>query len=109
MALSLSARLAQRIGCCQGNRDSGRHSDHCVRFGSDAELADLRIRRALAGCTLGDRRDLARPDSLDRDLQCDHNVAARITAALHAWNVPDDDGWTGAEIKECCRKSYRLR
>jgi hypothetical protein len=22
--------------------------------------------------------------------------------------LPDDDGWTGAEIKECCRKSYRL-
>jgi hypothetical protein len=22
---------------------------------------------------------------------------------------PDDDGWTGAEIKECCRKAYRLR
>lgn len=22
---------------------------------------------------------------------------------------PKDDGWTGAEIKECCRKSYRLR
>jgi len=24
-------------------------------------------------------------------------------------NLPDDEGWTGAEIKECCRKSYRLR
>jgi SpoVK/Ycf46/Vps4 family AAA+-type ATPase len=23
--------------------------------------------------------------------------------------LPDDDGWTGAEIKECCRKAYRLR
>ncbi|MBY0502736.1 MAG: AAA family ATPase [Bryobacteraceae bacterium] len=23
--------------------------------------------------------------------------------------LPDDDGWTGAEIKECCRKSYRLK
>ncbi|HZQ54093.1 MAG TPA: AAA family ATPase [Bryobacteraceae bacterium] len=22
---------------------------------------------------------------------------------------PNDDGWTGAEIKECCRKAYRLR
>jgi ATPase family associated with various cellular activities (AAA) len=22
---------------------------------------------------------------------------------------PSDDGWTGAEIKECCRKAYRLR
>jgi hypothetical protein len=22
---------------------------------------------------------------------------------------PDDEGWTGAEIKECCRKAYRLR
>lgn len=22
---------------------------------------------------------------------------------------PADDGWTGAEIKECCRKAYRLR
>jgi hypothetical protein len=22
---------------------------------------------------------------------------------------PDDDGWTGAEIKECCREAYRLR
>jgi len=24
-------------------------------------------------------------------------------------DLPDDEGWTGAEIKECCRKSYRLR
>lgn len=28
------------------------------------------------------------------------------------WNVtgqqPDDEGWTGAEIKECCRKAWRL-
>lgn len=23
--------------------------------------------------------------------------------------IPDDDGWTGAEIKECCRKAYRLK
>ena len=23
--------------------------------------------------------------------------------------LPIDDGWTGAEIKECCRKAYRLR
>ncbi len=23
-------------------------------------------------------------------------------------DVPVDDGWTGAEIKECCRKAYRL-
>ncbi|MBV9085243.1 MAG: hypothetical protein JOZ62_21410, partial [Acidobacteriaceae bacterium] len=22
---------------------------------------------------------------------------------------PNDEGWTGAEIKECCRKAYRLR
>ena len=22
--------------------------------------------------------------------------------------LPDGDGWTGAEIKECCRKAYRL-
>jgi SpoVK/Ycf46/Vps4 family AAA+-type ATPase len=22
--------------------------------------------------------------------------------------LPDDDGWTGAEIRECCRKAYRL-
>ena len=22
---------------------------------------------------------------------------------------PHDDNWTGAEIKECCRKAYRLR
>lgn len=22
---------------------------------------------------------------------------------------PDDDGWTGAEIKECCQKAYRLK
>ena len=22
---------------------------------------------------------------------------------------PDDQGWTGAEIKECCRKAYRLK
>jgi SpoVK/Ycf46/Vps4 family AAA+-type ATPase len=29
------------------------------------------------------------------------------------WKVsgerPDDDGWTGAEIKECCRKAWRLK
>ena len=23
--------------------------------------------------------------------------------------LPDDQGWTGAEIKECCRKAYRLK
>ena len=23
-------------------------------------------------------------------------------------DLPDDDGWTGAEIKECCRKAHRL-
>jgi ATPase family associated with various cellular activities (AAA) len=23
--------------------------------------------------------------------------------------IPADDGWTGAEIKECCRKAYRLQ
>ncbi len=23
--------------------------------------------------------------------------------------IPDDEGWTGAEIKECCRKAYRLK
>jgi len=23
--------------------------------------------------------------------------------------LPDDDGWTGAEVKECCRKAYRLK
>jgi hypothetical protein len=22
---------------------------------------------------------------------------------------PEDDGWTGAEIKECCRKAWRLK
>ena len=22
--------------------------------------------------------------------------------------LPDDEGWTGAEIKECCRKAWRL-
>jgi len=26
-----------------------------------------------------------------------------------AQELPDDEGWTGAEIKECCRKAYRLR
>ncbi|MDL5051756.1 hypothetical protein QQ054_37765 [Oscillatoria amoena NRMC-F 0135] len=29
------------------------------------------------------------------------------------WSVsgerPEDDGWTGAEIKECCRKAWRLK
>ncbi len=24
-------------------------------------------------------------------------------------DLPDDDGWTGAEIKECCRKAWRLK
>lgn len=32
---------------------------------------------------------------------------------LAKWNLsgerPDDDGWTGAEIKECCRKAWRLK
>jgi SpoVK/Ycf46/Vps4 family AAA+-type ATPase len=31
---------------------------------------------------------------------------------LKKWNLngelPDDEGWTGAEIKECCRKAWRL-
>jgi SpoVK/Ycf46/Vps4 family AAA+-type ATPase len=31
----------------------------------------------------------------------------------HRWQLtgerPDDDGWTGAEIKECCRKAWRLK
>lgn len=27
--------------------------------------------------------------------------------SLSGW-LPDDDGWTGAEIKECCRKARRL-
>jgi hypothetical protein len=32
---------------------------------------------------------------------------------LKTWNLdgelPDDEGWTGAEIKECCRKAWRLK
>lgn len=32
---------------------------------------------------------------------------------LDKWNLsgelPDDEGWTGAEIKECCRKAWRLK
>jgi SpoVK/Ycf46/Vps4 family AAA+-type ATPase len=32
---------------------------------------------------------------------------------LKTWNLdgelPDDKGWTGAEIKECCRKAWRLK
>jgi SpoVK/Ycf46/Vps4 family AAA+-type ATPase len=24
-------------------------------------------------------------------------------------DMPDDEGWTGAEIKECCRKAWRLK
>jgi len=24
-------------------------------------------------------------------------------------DLPDDEGWTGSEIKECCRKAYRLK
>ena len=32
---------------------------------------------------------------------------------LKKWNLggelPDDEGWTGAEIKECCRKARRLK
>ena len=32
---------------------------------------------------------------------------------LTKWNLsgdlPDDDGWTGAEVKECCRKAWRLK
>jgi SpoVK/Ycf46/Vps4 family AAA+-type ATPase len=32
---------------------------------------------------------------------------------LDRWNLtgelPDDEGWTGAEVKECCRKAWRLK
>ncbi len=32
---------------------------------------------------------------------------------LTKWNrtgdLPDDEGWTGAEIKECARKAWRLK
>jgi hypothetical protein len=32
---------------------------------------------------------------------------------INRWNLtgdrPDDEGWTGAEIKECCRKAWRLK
>ena len=32
---------------------------------------------------------------------------------IQRWDLtgdrPDDDGWTGAEIKECCRKAWRLK
>jgi hypothetical protein len=32
---------------------------------------------------------------------------------IKRWDLPgdppDDDGWTGAEIKECCRKAWRLK
>ncbi len=28
--------------------------------------------------------------------------------AMENGNAPDDDGWTGAEIRECCRKAWRL-
>lgn len=28
--------------------------------------------------------------------------------AVEPENAPDDDGWTGAEIRECCRKAWRL-
>src|SRR4029077_3491432 len=32
---------------------------------------------------------------------------------LRKWSLsgelPSDDGWTGAEIKECCRKAWRLK
>ena len=35
----------------------------------------------------------------------------RIYLAKYAvgGDLPQDDGWTGAEIKECCRKAYRLK
>lgn len=29
--------------------------------------------------------------------------------ALQDQTIPDSTGWTGAEIKECCKKAYRLR
>lgn len=46
------------------------------------------------------------------DLPCAEERAAIWKIYREKWGLsgeqPDDDGWTGAEIKECCRKAWRL-
>ena len=74
-------------------------------------------------------------EPVDRNLQFDHEPAAGVATPVHLgtfffdlpsaeereaiwkiylakWNLdgerPNDEGWTGAEIRECCRKAWRL-
>lgn len=46
------------------------------------------------------------------DLPCAEEREAIWRIYLKKWNLtgerPDDEGWTGAEIRECCRKAWRL-
>jgi hypothetical protein len=46
------------------------------------------------------------------DLPCVEERQAIWKIYRERWGLaggkPDDDGWTGAEIKECCRKAWRL-
>jgi len=46
------------------------------------------------------------------DLPCAEERDAIWKIYRDKWELPgeqpDDEGWTGAEIRECCRKSYRL-
>src|SRR5204863_1847195 len=47
------------------------------------------------------------------DLPCAEERRAIWDIYINRWNLtgglPDDEGWTGAEIKECCRKAWRLK
>ena len=46
------------------------------------------------------------------DLPCAEEREAIWKIYLAKWNLqgerPNDEGWTGAEIRECCRKAWRL-
>jgi len=47
------------------------------------------------------------------DLPCAEEREAIWKIYREKWELsgeqPDDEGWTGAEIKECCRKAWRLK
>jgi hypothetical protein len=47
------------------------------------------------------------------DLPCAEEREAIWNIYRKRWDLtgerPDDEGWTGAEIKECCRKAWRLK
>ena len=120
----------------EGGRCDGGNSDRGLRPFGDAEFAGRWIGGAIARSAAGRGRYLTGTQPVDRDLQLDHEPAAGTSPALHSgyvllrpalaqerkaiWDIylekwslsgelPDDEGWTGAEIKECCRKAWRLK